>query len=82
MNKHHERQFAVLIIGRTTSWCGYCGRDADPTEKGHYTLLGFGQQNGEPGCQVVWTMVTPDGYGAGIEEAVRAMRPDLTFLEP
>ena len=67
----------TLNIGTWSSKCEECGKGADPSEKTHDTILGYGAKN-EVGCGVEWTHVTT-GY-AGNEKLVGLMRPDLTCV--
>lgn len=72
----------TLIINRSDSQCGDCGRSADPNETAHTTLLGYGPDNGKPGCGSKWEKVTSD-YGdfAGLYDSIKKMRPDLKFVD-
>lgn len=45
---------ATLLIGGSSSHCSNCRRDASPHEDGHFTLLGYGPDNGKPGCGEPW----------------------------
>lgn len=66
---------AVLYIGRSSSRCGACGGDADPTEQTHARRIGYRPGKG---CATRWTAVQPESYG--MDDDVRQMRPDLKFL--
>ena len=46
---------ARLNIGGWSSTCDNCGGGADPTEHGHYSMLGYGVEPGTPGCGEPWT---------------------------
>lgn len=51
---------ATLIVGSSSSECKECDRavnSANPGEKGHYIQLGYGSNNGKPGCGENWTAV-------------------------
>ncbi|QZE11728.1 hypothetical protein SEA_KARP_155 [Streptomyces phage Karp] len=50
---------AQIIINRSESRCGNCGRQAFMEETGHYTVAGY-KDNGEPGCGEVWDSVSSD----------------------
>ena len=50
---------AQLIINRTDSKCGDCGKSANPDESGHYTILGY-VDNGSSGCGKEWDSVSSD----------------------
>lgn len=45
---------ATLLIGGSSSHCGNCRKSASPREEGHFTLLGYGPDNGQPGCGELW----------------------------
>jgi len=72
---------ATLIINRSSSKCSVCGKGADPNDKQHIKVLGYGDNLGE-GCGVTWTHVRTDYVGPHVEEATREMRPDLIFVGP
>ena len=65
----------TLVINRTASKCGHCGRNAIPDEDQHLSSPGY-ERDRPPGCGVRWVLVDTD-Y-AGMEDSVAAMRPDLT----
>lgn len=71
----------TLIINTWYSKCGSCGKDADPHQRIHAVVLGYGSQNGQPGCMVEWDSITSDYDDPAIIEAAKAMRPDLPFIE-
>lgn len=71
----------VLIIGSWSSRCGTCGKDADPHQRIHAVLLGYGSQNGQPGCMVEWDAVTSEYDAPNNVAAVKAMRPDLRYVD-
>lgn len=50
---------AQLIINRSDSRCGSCGKSASMYEAGHYTILGY-TENGQPGCLEEWDSVSSD----------------------
>ena len=68
---------AILFINRTDSECGNCRKGADPYEKAHDSVLGWGPTM--PGCGETFTAVGSHYRGEGMEEAVRRMRPDLPW---
>lgn len=41
---------SFVIVGRSDSKCNHCGRAADCTALAHDVLLGYGPDNGQPGC--------------------------------
>lgn len=69
---------ATLEIGTWSSKCLECNGGADPNEKTHKTLMGYGVKEGEKGCGVKWDTVTT-GY-VNLEKRVQQMRPDLKFV--
>lgn len=48
---------ATISIGSCESRCLGCGKSADPSDDGHTTIYGYGEQNGTPGCGEPWTAV-------------------------
>lgn len=66
----------VLYIDPSSSSCGACGENADPDEKQHDTILGY---TPEPGCGAVFTHVGSHYSYPTIDQAARAMRPDLIW---
>lgn len=72
-------KIATLHIGGWSSRCGVCGKSCNPSSKTHDVLLGYGEENGTPGCGVEWTHVASDYAGTDIEKRVQEMRPDLIF---
>jgi len=70
----------TLYINRWDSTCGNCGGSANPKETAHFTLLGYGPQNGQPGCGAIWRKVSTMAYGDGINDIIRIMRPDLEWV--
>ena len=70
----------VLWVDRWSSRCGACGRSADPKQETHAVQLGYGPENGSPGCGARFEAIASEFVGAGVDEAVRAMRPDLPYL--
>ena len=45
-----EELTAVIEIGGWSSHCSNCHREATYSETNHFTLLGYGPDNGRPGC--------------------------------
>lgn len=65
---------ATLLIYGSSSTCSNCNRDASPREDGHFTLLGYGPDNGKPGCGERWDRaihMTHYGYRFTPENAVQ-----------
>ncbi|QIQ63022.1 hypothetical protein SEA_MOAB_161 [Streptomyces phage Moab] len=50
---------AQIIINRSESRCGNCGKGAFMEEQGHYTIAGY-KDNGMPGCGEEWDSVSSD----------------------
>ena len=79
---------ATLEIGHSNSKCLDCRKAgkpfwANPHERGHYTVLGYGPENGSAGCNQLWTEVV-DGapwYSNGNSvEQIRTQFPHLALL--
>lgn len=64
----------VLVINRSDSRCGSCGKSALPDEITHDTSPGYGDR--PPGCGALFTHVTSE-YGYDAELRAEEMRPDL-----
>jgi len=60
----------TLIINRSDSRCGNCGKSANPAEAKHDTVIGY---NPGPGCGQRWVLVDTDYLGL---DPTRT-RPDL-----
>jgi hypothetical protein len=69
----------TLVIDRTASYCANCGQDANPSEQGHETKIGYGPHG--PGCGIVWTKVSSSYIGDAQKESVMDMRPDLEWVD-
>jgi hypothetical protein len=54
-----EKNMAQIIINRSESRCGNCGKSAFMEEGGHYTIAGY-KDNGLPGCGEEWDSVSSD----------------------
>lgn len=68
----------AIVVYDWYSQCGECGRDCDPKELNHDTLLGYGPDNGKPGCGAEFTHLEMGGwYGRDFDKAAQALRPDL-----
>lgn len=64
---------ATLRIGRTDSTCENCRKAADPSDRGHFINLGYGPDNGTPGCGEKWTDAYFDFFtGADVEVMIEA----------
>ena len=67
----------TLIINRSDSRCGNCGRSADPKEPTHEKVLGYSP--GE-GCHQRFVLMDSDYMGIGMREACERLRSDLTWV--
>lgn len=57
----------LLIINSFDSRCGECGKSCQPHSKTHDVVLGYGPENGSPGCGVEWDRVTTHYFGTAME---------------
>lgn len=87
---------ATLNVGRSSSTCSACGRNAFPDETHHDTVkygspafqttTGFGRTHyhaARPrvdGCGAPFTAITTPYTGEQMANATKALRPDLPFL--
>lgn len=78
--KYPESCAEALVIDRSASYCGNCGKDANPNQETHRDITGYNPEPGG-GCGVRWKHVTSSYFGDNIEQAVRDMRPDLEWIE-
>lgn len=72
-----EKLREALVINRTDSKCGACGRETLPRGETHTDISGYKPVPGG-GCGVRWRYVTSD-Y-TGMREAVQDVRPDLEWF--
>lgn len=75
--KAPEHMNAVLVMGRFTSHCGFCGDPADVAEVRHLSIPNDWTKRG---CAALWTRVTSDPDSRVTEKAIRDRRPDLVYL--
>jgi hypothetical protein len=75
------RQKHMLFVNLSDSRCGNCGRGADPYEKSHTTLLGYGVKAGETGCGIEWQYIASDYVGCHADEWAARERPDLEWVQ-
>jgi hypothetical protein len=79
------RHLAVLIVDDDRSFCGECGRGAFAEDQRHLTVA-WPDEPSAPGCGVEWTEIAthlrsaPGRPEEMIDDAVRAVRPDLRFI--
>jgi hypothetical protein len=66
-------ELGTLIINRTDSRCGGCGRSADPNEAGHYTELGW--HGPKAGCGMLFVRARSD-----YTDITGSRRPDLPWV--
>jgi hypothetical protein len=69
----------TLVIDRSWSYCGACGRGAFPDQDTHADVAGWFPEPAA-GCGVRWTSVTSMYFDA--KDDVVDMRPDLAWIEP
>lgn len=65
----------TLIIDKSESFCGDCGRYALYTELTHDSAFAQGE-----GCGVAWEYVTSNYFGLGIGKFAAQARPDLKWI--
>lgn len=80
--RHMGLPEATILVGGFSSRCNACGKDVSPEATTHDVLLGYGPQNGEPGCGIKFTHIYSVYMHGGAEQRVAAMRPDLIFIDP
>lgn len=72
----------ILSIQGWSSKCLNCGAGANPEEKVHDTVLGYGVEPGTKGCGIEWEKVTCE-FGNNLEaKAAGELRPDLEWIDP
>jgi hypothetical protein len=77
----------AIVIGRSSSSCGACGRDANPHDKSHDVVVGYFAANlpeDSPeriGCHTEFEYVTSDYSGEDQKQACMEMRPDLEWID-
>src|ERR1051326_8156974 len=79
-----EKNMAQIIINRSESRCGNCGKSAFMEEGGHYTIAGY-KDNGLPGCGEEWDSVSSDyptipGLLVAVAKATGLLRICVGFL--
>lgn len=70
----------TLVVDRFSSRCGDCGKSANPFSETHDVILGYGSDNGSPGCDVRWENVTSDYVSPNVKQEVTNLRPDLRYI--
>lgn len=81
MREKSEQQKQTLIINRSNSSCGNCGRGCNPHSKTHDVIYEYSPTSGEKsGCGIEWRYVRSDYIGDGMAEACKTMRPDLVWV--
>jgi hypothetical protein len=73
-----ERLSEALIINRSNSKCGACGKGASPHDTRHDDIVDWTPVPGG-GCGIEWRYVT-SAY-TNSEEWCREMRPDLEWFD-
>ncbi len=75
----------TLFINKSDSYCGSCGKSANPHEETHETVWGFpglrDDKWSQKGCGVRWTAVSSEYVGLNAEQWCKEMRPDLEWVE-
>lgn len=69
----NDTRSRTLYVNRSDSRCGNCDRPATFRETTHATLLGYGPDNGQPGCGVQWEFLDTDYMNLDVSHT----RPDL-----
>lgn len=70
---------ATLIVNRSDSRCGECGRGADPHQLRHDQVLGYYTDENRPEpCMALFDSIRSD-Y-SDLKVALTAMRPDLRWV--
>lgn len=67
----------TLIINRSESKCGNCGRPANPHETHHISVPSY-QPSTSPGCGQRWVLARSDYIG--YDKTFASIRPDLTWV--
>lgn len=76
-----EQQKQTLIIDRSSSSCGNCGRGCSPLGKTHDVIIEYSATSGEkPGCGIEWRYLRSNYVGGGMAESCKKMRPDLIWV--
>jgi hypothetical protein len=71
---------ATIIASSSHSACNACGGGGVLTEKKHITQPSFGGRPGS-GCGIEFAHISTRSSLAKAKDAVRALRPDLEFIE-
>lgn len=76
-----KRMTATLIVSRSSSRCGHCGRQTMPDWQTHDAVSGYYSKN-KPGCGLEFTAITSDSpLDAYWFSALSSMRPDLPIVD-
>lgn len=78
--RNDPRYKECIDIGSWSSTCCNCGKEALPDEKAHLTRVGYGPQNGDPGCGITWKYYTSGYSGLGLDNIVERKWPWLKPL--
>lgn len=68
----------VLIMDRSSSICGNCGKECDPNEYTHTKIVDNNFENKKSGCGVRWKYLTTNSRT--IEDLIVKIRPDLELI--
>lgn len=70
----------TLIINRSDSRCGNCGRNANPNDLHHDEVNDWGRIS--EGCHQRYVLLASDYYGPEwFYDRLKAMRPDLAWVD-
>jgi len=59
-----------------------CGEEAWLEEDSHETVLGYGPENGSPGCGARFVAIAEHHpHGGSFLEGLKTLRPDLPLLD-
>jgi hypothetical protein len=71
----------TVVISTWSAKCNACGHQCDYAEKTHQTIRGYGAKPEDVGCGIEWKYVGTGYAGKHMEEATKACRPDLIYVE-
>lgn len=78
-----EPRPATLIVSRSSTTCGRCGKGTRIAPTHHIKVVGYGVSDTEQGCGERFTAITTDQLGpASSLLALVEMRPDLPLIIP
>lgn len=80
MGKYSALPDATVLVGSWSSHCNNCGKPCSYTSKTHDVILGYGEENGSPGCGIEWKFIFSE-YGPSMEHVLVEDRPDLELIQ-